>query len=216
MSKEQVFDLRYAFWNAEGKLLECTEQTGGTIKGKVDEMRYAFLKEAPLLMRVGERMRFEVPAAMMFGAEERGPDLPANSMTVWELEVVSAKLPPKMPDFVMPKTDELKTTASGLQYMVITEGKGRQPTRENRVTVHYAGWLPDGTVFDASYRRGEPLTFALSGVIAGWTEGVALMKEGAVYKFVIPAKLAYGEQGSPPAIPPNATLVFQVELIKVD
>lgn len=212
---EQIFELRYAFWNTAGKLLECTEQTDGTIKGSVEDMRYDFLKEAPLLMRVGERMRFEVPPALLFGAEDRGPDLPANSITVWELEVVSSRLPPKMPDFVMPKSDELKTTASGLQYMVITEGTGKQPTRQNNVTVHYAGWLPDGTLFDASFRRGEPATLGLGQVIPGWTEGVSMMKEGGIYKFVIPAKLAYGEQGSPPTIPPNATLVFHVELIKV-
>ncbi len=214
LKAEQSFELRYAFWNSEGKLLEATEQNDATIKGLVESMNYKFLQEAPLLMRVGDRMRFEVPPALLFGATERGPDLPANSVTIWELELMSARTPPKLPDFVMPKAEELKTTASGLQYMVVKEGEGAKPTASSQVTVHYAGWLPDGKLFDASYNRGETATFPLGNVIKGWTEGLQLMKVGSIYKFVIPAKLAYGAGGQGP-IPPNATLVFHVELIEV-
>ncbi len=107
-------------------------------------------------------------------------------------------------------------TESGLKYAIIKEGTGKSPKATDTVTVHYAGQLTDleGTEFDSSYARNEPATFPLSGVIAGWTEGLQLMKEGAVYEFYIPANLAYGERGGGP-IPPNAPLVFQVELIKV-
>ncbi|HRN40879.1 MAG TPA: FKBP-type peptidyl-prolyl cis-trans isomerase [Vicingus sp.] len=110
----------------------------------------------------------------------------------------------------------VKVTASGLQYIVMKEGKGKQPTAESNVEVHYHGTTPDGTVFDSSVERGESITFNASQVIPGWTEGLQLMKEGAKFKFFIPQDLAYGANprpGSP--IKPFMPLVFEVELIKV-
>jgi len=105
-------------------------------------------------------------------------------------------------------------TESGLQYKVITEGEGEHPAATNQVKVHYHGTLIDGTVFDSSVDRGEPITFGLNQVIKGWTEGVQLMKPGAKYEFYIPSELAYGERGSG-QIGPNETLIFEVELIEV-
>ena len=104
---------------------------------------------------------------------------------------------------------------SGLLYQVLNEGSGKKPTASDTVECHYEGRLIDGTVFDSSYKRGESATFPLNGVIAGWTEGVQLMSEGAKYRFFIPYQLAYGERGACQAIPPFAALVFDVELIKV-
>ena len=109
----------------------------------------------------------------------------------------------------------VKTTPSGLQYKVIKEGTGKKPSATSTVTVHYRGTLIDGTEFDSSYKRNEPTTFPLNGVIAGWTEGLQLMKEGAKYQFFIPSNLAYGDRGAPPQIGPGATLIFEVELLKV-
>ena len=109
----------------------------------------------------------------------------------------------------------VKTLPSGVQYKVIKEGNGAMPKDTSLVTVNYEGRLIDGTVFDSSYKRGESATFPLNGVIAGWTEGVQLMSEGAKYRFFIPYQLAYGERGAGAAIPPFAALVFDVELIKV-
>ena len=106
-------------------------------------------------------------------------------------------------------------TASGLQYEVVKEGTGRQPKASDTVRCHYEGTLIDGTVFDSSYRRNQPAEFGLRQVISGWTEGVQLMKEGAVYKYYIPYNLAYGERGAGADIPPYAALIFTVELIKV-
>ena len=105
-------------------------------------------------------------------------------------------------------------TASGLQYKVIKEGNGKSPSAADQVTVHYEGKLLDGKIFDSSYERKEPITFAVNGVIPGWTEGLQLMKEGGTYELFIPSDLAYGDQGNQ-AIPGGSTLVFKVELIKV-
>ena len=107
------------------------------------------------------------------------------------------------------------TTASGLQYKVIKQGEGARPTADSKVTVHYKGMLLDKTVFDSSYERGEPATFPLNAVIKGWTEGLQLMREGGHFIFYIPAELAYGKKGAGSVIPPNSTLIFEVELLNV-
>ena len=109
----------------------------------------------------------------------------------------------------------ITVTPSGLQYEVVKEGSGRQPKASDTVRCHYEGTLIDGTVFDSSYRRNQPAEFGLRQVIAGWTEGVQLMKEGSIFKFYIPYNLAYGERGAGADIPPYAALIFTVELIKV-
>ncbi|MBS1236598.1 MAG: FKBP-type peptidyl-prolyl cis-trans isomerase [Proteobacteria bacterium] len=109
----------------------------------------------------------------------------------------------------------VKTTASGLQYKVITAGKGKQPTAEDTVTVNYRGTLIDGTEFDSSYKRNQPATFPVKGVIAGWTEALPLMKEGSKWMLYIPANLAYGERGAGNMIGPNSTLIFEVELLSI-
>lgn len=113
------------------------------------------------------------------------------------------------------KNEGVVTRPSGLQYKVLNEGTGRRPTATDEVVCHYEGFLIDGTVFDSSYQRGEPATFPLNGVITGWTEGLQLMQEGAKYRFFIPYRLGYGENGAGTLIPPYSTLIFDVELIKV-
>ena len=113
------------------------------------------------------------------------------------------------------KKEGVKTTASGLQYKVITEGSGKSPKPTDTVTVNYKGTLIDGTEFDSSYRRGQPATFPVNGVIPGWTEALQLMKEGSKFQLFIPSNLAYGERGAGGTIGPNATLIFEVELISI-
>lgn len=113
------------------------------------------------------------------------------------------------------KKSGVVTLPSGLQYQVLKEGNGQKPAAKDSVTCHYEGMLIDGTLFDSSIQRGEPATFSLQQVIAGWTEGLQLMQEGAKYRFFIPYRLAYGEGGAGASIPPFAALIFDVELLKV-
>lgn len=109
----------------------------------------------------------------------------------------------------------VKTTASGLQYEVLKEGKGKKPGLKDKVTVHYTGTLISGQKFDSSHDRGQPAEFPLNGIIKGWQEALQLMPEGSVYRLYIPPELAYGQQAQP-GIPPNSVLVFEVELLKVN
>ena len=113
------------------------------------------------------------------------------------------------------KKEGVITLPSGLQYQVLKEGNGKKPSAKDQVKCHYEGFLIDGTVFDSSIQRGEPATFPLQQVIAGWTEGLQLMQEGAKYRFFIPYRLGYGEGGAGNSIPPFAALIFDVELIQV-
>lgn len=114
------------------------------------------------------------------------------------------------------KKPGIVTTSSGLQYQVLSQGAGAKPSATDEVTVHYRGTTIDGREFDSSYARGAPATFPLNRVIAGWTEGLQLMPEGSKYRLFIPSDLAYGSRGAGPDIGPNATLIFDVELIKIE
>ena len=114
------------------------------------------------------------------------------------------------------KRPEVKTTASGLQYEILEATIGQKPKATDKVKVHYEGTLTDGTVFDSSYKRGEPITFGLNQVIKGWTEGLQLMSIGSKYKLYIPYQLGYGAQGAGAAIPPYAALIFTVELLGIE
>jgi FKBP-type peptidyl-prolyl cis-trans isomerase len=202
-----VVSLRFAIWTDAGRLLDCSEkQNDQRITSTLAKLPYPFLKEAVEAAKVGDVLRLEV-------SQEAFPN--AGTATVWELEVVASKPKPEVPKFRELDKAKTVTTQSGLQYEVIDNGAGASPTAADTVVVHYSGWLTDGTPFDSSYERGETISFPLGGVIPGWTEGLQLMKPGGKFLFSIPGKLAYGEAGSPPTIPANATLVFLVELIEV-
>jgi FKBP-type peptidyl-prolyl cis-trans isomerase len=208
----EFFELKYALWNKDGILVSCD-------LSHVDQPLMQSIKTSPMplfgeaipLLKPGSRYRFEAPSKLCYGGGFFSPFLPPNSVTIWELEVVSVLRPPV---FSMSPKEKIKTTESGLQYEVIEEGKGESPLATSQVSVEYAGWLTDGKLFDSSFQRGKPATFEVGKVIKGWSEGLALMKEGSVYKFTIPPKLGYADQKLQ-TIPANSTLVFWVRLVEV-
>lgn len=164
-------------------------------------------------MKVGGKRLLIVPPALGLGEQATG-GIPANSTLVLEIALTDVK-EPRVPTKVDSK--DFTTTASGLKYYDIKVGTGAEPVTGQTVTVHYTGWLEDGTQFDSSVDRDQPFSFVIGqgNVIPGWDEGVATMKVGGVRQLVIPAELAYGAQGSGSVIPPNATLIFEVELLEI-
>ena len=134
-----------------------------------------------------------------------------------EIAEISAKKQNESATFLAnnAKNDGFVVTATGLQYKILEEGKGKSPTSEDKVIAHYTGKLLDGTVFDSSHDRGEPATFPVSGVIKGWQEALPMMKEGGKWQIVVPANLAYGDRGVGNLIGPNETLIFDIELVSI-
>ncbi|NND77824.1 MAG: FKBP-type peptidyl-prolyl cis-trans isomerase [Flavobacteriales bacterium] len=186
--------------------------------------------EGVQLMSEGSKFRFYIPSELAYGERGAGADIGPNSTLIFDVELLKIMkkeppMPSKMgpseaPDFTSFEENgaraDVETTDSGLQYRVIVAADGAKPNATDEVTVHYTGMLTDGTKFDSSLDRGQPATFPLNRVIKGWTEGVALMSPGAIYRFYIPSSLGYGAQGAGDRIPPNSTLIFDVELLKIN
>ena len=198
---DQGVELRYARWTPDGHLLECTE-AGRILRGAVHSFPWKFMPEAIGMMKPGTALRLEVPAALGYTEE----DVDA----VWELELLGVR---DLPAFPAADPAGQRRTASGLVYEVIREGDGLAPAPEGWVTVHYTGWVQGGVLYDSSVARGEPAVFRLKTALPGWRVGLLQMKEGAVYRLTIPPQLAYGTSGQG-VIPPDATLVVLIELIK--
>ena len=172
------------------------------------------LTSLTILRKGKEAEAFDAPKVFEAEKATASAKLEAKMKAEKEAEIIRVKAEKEAVDKLF---GGATVTSSGLRYIIEKEGTGISPTSPNdNVTVHYTGMFMDGKVFDSSVQRGQPATFGLNQVIKGWTEGVQLMKEGAKYKFIIPPSLGYGEQGYPGAIPPNSTLVFEIELIKVN
>ncbi len=217
----QCVKFKFVLWNDKGKLVMCTQASNFYISGYrescnlprvPEQFRPKFLNEAIDMMKPGGVVRFEVTPALCWGALPFGTALPANSLTFWQLELVKVYDPPK---FVKTPADRLTKTKSGLAYKILRTGTGAKPGPRDRVTVLYTGWTPDGKMFDSAHVRDGPISFSLNRVIKGWTEGLQLMKEGAIYRFTIPGKLAYGDKPKRQGAPAG-TLIFLVELLKVE
>lgn len=182
--------------------------------------------EALQLMKVGDKWELTIPAELGYGDQGAGEDIPGGATLIFEMELLKvtsyedllAAHIKRQTDFLdeNAKKDGVKITESGLQYKVINAGEGKSPEPESMVTVHYAGRLISGEEFDSSYSRGAPASFPANRLIQGWIEALQMMVEGDKWELTIPAAIAYGEAGSPPKIPPHATLVFDIELISVD
>jgi len=168
------------------------------------------------LLHVGEKATFIIPYHLAYGEAGRPPTIPPKATLIFDVELLDVRVPPKPVAFET-KGIKMQETASGLKYQVVNEGTGSNPQQGETVIVHYTGYLESGEVFDSSIPREQPFQFPLGQkrVIAGWDEGIALMKIGGKTRFTIPSNLAYGERGFGKIIPAKATLVFDVELLGV-
>ncbi len=200
-----VASFRYAVWDESKKLIDCSDFRPNEVKVNCANAPLPFMKQVLPLMKAGSKWRVDVKAAAANGRAG-----------VWYLELLKASKPLAVPEFKLPTEDELETTETGLQLKNVETGEGASPTRQSRVSCHYAGWRKkDGVLFDSSFSRGEPTPFPVAGVIPGWTEALLRMKPGGKMWLVIPSKLAYGARGAGPKIGPNEDLVFYIELIEV-
>lgn len=229
---KKMLRMHYRCWLDDGSLVETSYGTA-TYPATID-LKTPFplgRAEGAQLVGLGGMIELEVPSNLGYG-KASSELIPANSTLHYLIEPLEVVDPPKAPE--KPPTDlpgkgnrvspgavdadapeEFTTTSSGLKYRIRRKSDGPKPTIANSVTVHYKGWLDDGSQFDASYDRGEPISFALTGVIKGWTEGMQLIGKGGMIEFEIPNELGYGPSGKPPVIPPAATLHFIVELLDI-
>jgi len=206
-ARTDIVTVQYTGWTTDGKMFDSSRvgQGAGPATFPLDKV-IAGWTEGVQLMVPGETRRMWIPESLAYQGR-RDP----KGMLVFDVELVSITHPPQAPPDVKAVPSDAKKTASGLAYKVLKPGTGaRHPSARNQVTVHYSGWTTDGKMFDSSVTRGEPATFPLDGVIAGWTEGVQLMVEGEKTRFWIPEALAYKGQSAP-----YGMLVFDVELLKI-
>ncbi len=171
--------------------------------------------EGIALMHVGDKAVLKIPADLGYGGRDL-KTIPPNSILIFEVELLEIMPVPKIEEYDI-KGKVTSKTESGLEYILVQEGTGIKAAAGNTVSVHYSGYLEDGTMFDSSVKRDQPFNFTLGmgQVIPGWDEGITLMKVGDKARLIIPSNLGYGERGAGGVIPPNATLVFDVELLEV-
>ncbi len=201
--KDDLVMVDYTGWTTDGKMFDSSIARGKPSTFGVARVIAGF-SEGLQLMVPGETRRLWIPEGLAYKGQENRP----KGMLVFEVTLIG--MPNRAPSDVKAPPADAKKTASGLSYKVLTKGTGaRHPTSASQVTVHYTGWTTDGKMFDSSVVKGEPITFPLNGVIAGWTEGVQLMVEGEKTRFWIPQNLAYKGES-----PPYGMLVFEIELIK--
>ncbi len=172
--------------------------------------------EGVALLSVGDNATFTIPSDLAYGERGAGGVIPPNADLIFEVELISFETPKPIVAFDVAGKDTI-TTESGLKYIIIKKGEGVSPYASQFVSVDYTGYLADGTIFDSSIDRGEPIVFpvGVGKVITGWDEGIMLLNTGAKARLIIPSDLGYGEQGAGGIIPPNATLVFDVELLEI-
>ena len=201
-AKDDLVTVDYTGWTTDGKMFDSSHGKSATFG--VSRVIAGF-SEGMQLMVPGETRRLWIPEALAYKGIEGRP----KGMLVFDVTLVG--MPNRPPADVKAPPADAKKTATGLAYKVIQPGTGgKHPTASSQVTVHYSGWTTDGKMFDSSIAKGQPITFPLTGVIAGWTEGVQLMVEGEKARFWIPQSLAYRGES-----PPYGMLVFDIELIKI-
>jgi peptidylprolyl isomerase len=204
-TKDDLVTVHYTGWTTDGKMFDSSVARSKPSTFGVSRVIAGF-SEGLQLMVPGEKRRLWIPESLAYKGQEGRP----KGMLVFDVELID--MPNRPPPDVKAPPADAKKTASGLAYKILKQGTGgRHPKTTSKVTVHYTGWTTDGKMFDSSVVRGEPTSFPVDGVIAGWTEGLQLMYEGEKTRFWIPEKLAYGGKSAP-----YGMLVFDVELIKIE
>ena len=212
MSTDKV-EVHYHGTLEDGTVFDSSVDRGETVTFPLNRVIKGWT-EGLQLMPVGSKFKFIIPPNLGYGSRPIGA-IPANSTLIFEVELFNVEKPFVDKDFNLPA--EEKTLESGLRYLDHIVGKGEAAVAGKEVVVHYSGYLADGTKFDSSHDRGTPFVFVLDQgrVIKGWDEGVAGMKKGGKRTLIIPPDLGYGERGAGGVIPPNATLMFEVELLDI-
>lgn len=216
-AKDQLVSINYTGYLQDGTRFDSSKERGEPIKFQLGASQVIpGWDEGCSGMMVGGKRLLAIPPDLAFGADGAPPVIPPNATLLFEVEMLGVEPAPVVPDKPAEVT-AYTTTASGLQYAIVQPGDGGLAEAEDAVSVHYTGWLEDGTLFDSSLKRGAPFEFTLGtgDVIQGWDEGVAGMQVGEKRQLKIPGKLGYGAAGSPPRIPANATLIFDVELLEI-
>jgi peptidylprolyl isomerase len=207
--------VHYTGFFKDGKIFDSSVERGEPIEFPVGKgMVIKGWDEGIMLLGVGDKAKLIIPYNLAYGEQQRGP-IPAKSDLIFDVELVDVKETVKPVAFNIEGKDVLET-ASGLKYIVVEKGTGKEAQSGSKVKVHYTGYFENGDIFDSSVERGQPFEFNLGQgqVIKGWDEGVALMQVGGKTRLIVPYQLAYGENGYGP-IPPKAKLIFDVELIEV-
>ncbi|MEM9917528.1 MAG: FKBP-type peptidyl-prolyl cis-trans isomerase [Bacteroidota bacterium] len=226
VSKEDIILAHYEGSLLDGKVFDSSYKRNQPFEFRLGRVIKGWNEGIPLLDK-GAKGVFLIPSEMAYGKRGAGKDIPPNSVLRFDIELIDyyspeeargkrkAKEKKQIVDYVKAKGwTNVQTTASGIHYIIEKVGEGdARPDSRSKVKAHYSGSLLDGTVFDSSYKRNEPLSFKLGGVIKGWQEAIPLLGKGGKGKFVIPSEIAYGERGAGGVIPPNSVLVFEIELL---
>ena len=216
LRNDKVF-VNYKGWLDDGEEFDSSYKKGRTIDFKVNQVIPGWT-EGMQLIGVGGMIELEIPSKIGYGKDGFPGAVPPDATLHFIVELVELKRGPKPVEPGKADADapeEFTTTKSGLKYRIRRNSDGKKPSATSVVSAHYKGWLDDGSVFDASYDRGEVLTMPLNRLIRGWAEGMQLIGKGGMIEMEVPPEIGYGKDGFPPVIPPNATLHFLVELIDV-
>lgn len=213
-----LLSVLYTAWYVDGEQFDSYQDRSAPYKFRLGKKQILpGFDEGVATMRVGGKRILILPPELAFGSEERPGTVPANAWVRLEVEVVDIEPGPQPPVPWNEAGLEIVVTGTGLQYIDFVVGEGASPTPESKVTVHYSGFFDDGTAFDSTYFSGIPITFSLSEgeLIPGWLQGLMSMRVGGSRKLIIPPFLGYGETGYRDKIPPNATLIYDIELLAV-